>query len=205
MAENINVVVCTNSRNGSEWFGRLLVKRGFMKMREDYNPFHQVNNPSYSFNKEFVRWGHVSAVRKNRDFVTKVMPWHFVWWGTNDYGYHAADTGRRYAAENISWNNFLDCLPYEKTAFIRLIRKDSFAVARSQLGAQKVKNWQVSTQEVISADEVTDKEIKWVELNNAWWDFILTEPHVVYYEDLKENTKEEMDKVVGYIDWIRKR
>ena len=202
----VNVLVCTNGRNGSEWFGRLLVERGFMKMREDYNPFHKFNNPKYRYNPGFRAWGQ-AAKKEKKDFVTKLMPWHFVWWGSPHHGYYGPKTGRKLVEENISWANMQKCLPYKKTAYIRLIRKDSFAVARSTKGAHKVQNWQISTQNVVSPDEITEKDVKLADLNNAWWDYILAgeDYHVVYYEDLKEDTVGEMKKVTDYIESVKRK
>lgn len=203
MTELINIVVCTHGRSGSEWFTRLLSDYGgYMKADEDFSTFNQKGRRRVAVKKKINR-----VVKQQKDYAVKVF--YFFIEPIEEDTAHAKNVAKNYPNhyDDLGWDNFLRRLPYENTAFVRLIRKDNFAVAKSHSGARKARTTGGSTKDFVTDEEVEQADLDWVLLNNAGWDRLLeNQPHyVVYYEDLKENTKEEMNKVVEYIEWVRSR
>lgn len=200
MAELVNVVVCTQARSGSQWFGRLLHERGFMMYREAFNPLiiRKRQPEKGTFKEKFYEDGQSN---KDKDFVTKMMADQIFF----DMPAHWNNRGFKRGGPNLLWKQIINQLPHERTAFIRLVRKDTFACARSQRGATTIQSWKGSTQDILSKEEISLKNVAWVDLQNALWDYILHEPHVVYYENLVDNTEDEIQKVVDYIEWVRRK
>lgn len=196
----VNVVVCTQPRTGSEWFGRLLAERGFMKMREGFNSLlvnKNIRGPG-TLNEKFYVWGQKN---KGTDFVAKLMSDQIFFDRLSDSTFGEFKNG----GNRGPWEHIVSLLPHERTAYIHLLRKDSFSCARSQKGALAVNDWERSTQDVLSKDDISKRDVAWVNLNNAVWDYVLFEPYVIYYEDLKKNTATEMQGVIDYIEWVRDR
>lgn len=184
----VNVVMCTLPRSGSEWLRSLLVEEGYPDCGE-----WLINNYKHrEYRKYYPRLR--KSLKEGSDFGIKVFPPHI----SNIEG----DTPFRlyHQKPSRSWDLFLEDIDLKSNAFIRLVRRDKERQARSLKGAVDYGGWKRSSANDGSLDA---RYLEWIYVNEHFWDVHLNEPHVVYYEDLKEDTVGEMKKAKEYIEWVR--